>query len=87
MSKEQTNFRIDAAAKQKAYAVLHQIGLKPTEAVNMFMHHIALYGELPFKPGIPNAQTRAAMRESDARENQTRYESVDAMFQGIISDK
>ena len=80
MQKEQANYRLDANAKQKAYAVLQQIGLKPTDAVNMFMHHIALYGELPFKPSIPNAETRATFEKTDAGKELNRYNSVDDIF-------
>lgn len=79
MPKEQANFRLDSEAKAQAYAVLQQIGINPTDAVNMFMHHIAMFGELPFKPSIPNALTQKAMQE--AREGKgTRYDSVDDMF-------
>lgn len=63
MGKEQDNYRLDAEAKRKAYAVFKQIGIKPTDAVNMFFHHVAMYGELPFKPSVPNAETIAALKE------------------------
>ncbi len=53
MAKVQANFRLDREAQKKAYAVFKQIGIKPTDAVNMFIHHVALYGELPFRPSIP----------------------------------
>lgn len=73
MSKKQTNFRIDTDAKQQAYNVLARIGLSPTEAVNMFMHYIAMYGELPFHPRIPNAETLAALKETDHPEKLKTY--------------
>ncbi|NHZ72484.1 MAG: type II toxin-antitoxin system RelB/DinJ family antitoxin [Aquificales bacterium] len=63
MSKVQANYRIDAHAKQKAYAVLSHMGIKPTDAVNMLMHHIAMFGELPFHPRVPNTETIEAMKE------------------------
>lgn len=63
MPKVQANYRIDAHAKQQAYVVLSHIGIKPTDAVNMFMHHIAMFGELPFRPRIPNTETIEAMKE------------------------
>lgn len=63
MRKEQTNFRVDADAKKAAYAVLETLGLKPTDAVNMFIHHIAMYKELPFQPKIPNDETLEAFKE------------------------
>ena len=73
MAKEQANFRLDAAAKKKAYAVFKQIGIKPTDAVNMFIHHVAMYGELPFKPAIPNAETIAAFEEGEHPERMKTY--------------
>ena len=83
MNKEQTNFRIDRNAKQKAYAVLHQIGLKPTDAVNMFMHHIAMYGELPFKPAIPNKKTMQAFSDTESKSNLTQHDTIDDIFETL----
>ncbi len=57
MQKEQANYRIDTAAKRKAYKVLGEIGIKPTDAVNMLMHNIAMFGKLPFQPSIPSYET------------------------------
>ena len=73
MGKEQANYRLDAEAKRKAYAVFKQIGIKPTDAVNMFIHHVAMYGELPFKPSVPNAETIKALEEGDHPERMTTY--------------
>ncbi len=74
MKKEQANFRIDADAKSKAYEVLAQIGIKPTDAVNMLMRHIAMFGELPFHPRIPNVS-----------KNPEDYNNADEIF-GKISE-
>lgn len=74
MAKVQANFRLDEEAKKKAYAVFKQMGIKPTDAVNMFIHHVAMYGELPFKPSVPNAETIAALEEAKQHpERMTRY--------------
>lgn len=80
MSKEQANFRIDSEAKAKAYEILQQIGIKPTDAVNMLMHHIAMFGELPFRPSIPNAETLQTFKQTDAEQNLTRHKNVDDIF-------
>lgn len=61
--KEQANFRIDAAAKAKAYAVFEKLGLNPTDAVNMFICHVAMHKELPFHPHLPNARTIKALQQ------------------------
>lgn len=65
MDKEQANYRLDSEAKRRAYAVFKQMGIKPTDAVNMFIHHVAMYGELPFKPSVPNAETIEALEEGE----------------------
>ncbi len=83
MQKEQANFRIDADAKQKAYSILNRIGIKPTDAVNMLMHHIAMFGELPFKPSVPNAETLKTFEGTDSGKGLTRHESVDDIFKGL----
>ena len=80
MAKEQANFRIDADAKAKAYHILEQMGIKPTDAVNMLMHHIAMFGELPFKPRVPNAETRQTFEDTDQGRNLSQHEDVDAIF-------
>ena len=77
MQKEQANYRIDADAKHKAYEILGQMGIKPTDAVNMLMRHIAMYGELPFKPSVPNAETLQVFDDTDRGRNLTRHNSVD----------
>ena len=83
MPKEQANYRIDVEAKEKAYIVLNQIGIKPTDAVNMLMHHIAMFGELPFKPSIPNAETLQTFKDTDERKNLTQHNSVSDIFEKL----
>lgn len=80
MPKEQANYRIDTEAKDKAYAVLRQIGIKPTDAVNMLMHHIAMFGEFPFKLSIPNAETLHVFKDTEAGRGLTRHTTVDDIF-------
>ena len=80
MPKEQANYRLDADVKEQAYAVLSRMGIKPTDAVNMFMHHIAMFKELPFKPSIPNTETVATFEDTDAGRNLTQHNNVDDIF-------
>ncbi|ODS23237.1 hypothetical protein AB835_09780 [Candidatus Endobugula sertula] len=83
MPKEQANYRIDSDAKKQAYAVLESIGIKPTDAVNMFIHHIAMFKELPFRPSLPNAETIATFEDTDAGRNLTEHKSVDDIFANL----
>ena len=83
MTKVQANYRLDAKQKQEAEAVLHRIGLKPTDAVNMFMRHIAMYGELPFKPSVPNAETVKVFKDTDAKIGLTKHKKVSDIFESL----
>ena len=83
MAKIQANYRIDSEEKRQAEAVLMKIGMKPTDAVNMFMHHIAMFGELPFKPSIPNAETIKVFQETDSEIGLTHHKNIDEIFDNI----
>ena len=63
MTTEPTNLRLDIDAKKAAYAVFEEVGLKPAQAVNLFLRQVALHKGLPFAVAIPNADTLAAMDE------------------------
>ncbi len=65
MEKAQVNVRVDAEAKKSADAVLRRIGINFSDAVNMFVNQINMVQGIPFEPKIPNAKTRAAMKELD----------------------
>ena len=84
MTKVQANYRIDSTEKQKAEAILQKIGLRPTDAVNMLMHHIAIYKELPFNPSIPNEETAQALTDTDSNIGLTRYKNTNEMFENIL---
>ncbi len=54
--------RIEPSIKKKVEAVLSQIGISPSEAINVFYRRIASDGGIPFSLNVPNAETRAAIR-------------------------
>ncbi len=68
---EPTSYRIDKKAKKAAYKVFDQIGLKPSQAVNLFFHQVALKGGIPFDLTIkePNPETLQAFEETSMPEN------------------
>ena len=63
MKTEPTSLRLDADAKKRAYKVFSKVGLKPTQAFNLFLRQVALRGGIPFDIKIPNADTIQAMEE------------------------
>lgn len=65
MTTEPTSLRLDADAKKMAYAIFEQVGLKPTQAINLFLRQVALHGGIPFDIKVPNTDTLEAMAELD----------------------
>ncbi len=82
MATEPTNIRLDAEAKESAYAVFEQIGLKPAQAFNLFLHQVAMQGGIPFEIKVPNAETREAMAELKAGGGK-RYKNTEEMFKDL----
>ena len=63
---EPTSYRIDSEAKKRAYEIFEQIGLKPSQAVNLFFHQVVIQGGIPFdlKVNEPNEETIKAFEET-----------------------
>jgi DNA-damage-inducible protein J len=74
--------RIDAKVKMRAAAVLDTMGLTVSDAFRLLLIKIAAEKKLPFEIHTPNAETIAAMRESDRGEG-TRFESAEASFKDL----
>jgi len=56
--------RINSELKIKASAVLSDMGLSVSDAIRLLMVRVVSDGALPFDVRVPNAETRAAMRDA-----------------------
>jgi DNA-damage-inducible protein J len=74
--------RIDPELKDRAEAILHELGLNASDAIRLFYTQITLNDGLPFPVKVPNAETIEAMRAADAGEG-TRYASTAEMFKKL----
>ncbi len=82
MTTEPTSLRLDSDAKKQAYAIFEQVGLKPTQAINLFLRQVALRGGIPFDIKVPNADTLAAMDELSSGKGK-RFKSKDELFEDL----
>tara|TARA_R110002072_G_scaffold208290_12_gene365787 strand:+ start:499 stop:753 length:255 start_codon:yes stop_codon:yes gene_type:complete len=82
MTTEPTSLRLDSDAKKQAYAVFEQVGLKPTQAINLFLKQVALHRGIPFDIKVPNADTLAAMAELESGKGK-RFKSKDELFEDL----
>ncbi len=74
--------RVRPHIKKDAERVLDRLGISTTDAISVFLKQVTLQNGLPFAVKIPNATTRAALREdlSDAKT----YANVDGLFRDIL---
>lgn len=61
------SIRMDTELKKQADAMLSDMGLNMTTAMNMFLRQVVRQGKIPFEiaTDIPNAETLAAIKEMD----------------------
>ncbi|GFO54707.1 antitoxin [Geomonas sp. Red276] len=58
--------RVDEDLKEQAAETLASMGLSVSDAVRVFLTKVVSEKRLPFEIKVPNAETRAAMKEADA---------------------
>lgn len=85
------SIRMDTELKKQADAMLADMGLNMTTAMNMFLRQVVRQGKIPFEiaTDVPNAETLAAMKEVDNMINgkipAKKYISTDELFKDLES--
>ena len=92
MSKVSTNISIDAETKAKAQAMLADLGMDLSTAVNVFLKQMLYEGGFPFSitREVPNKITLEAMKEAQemlrSPEKYKKYNNVDSMLGDILGE-
>ncbi|MBO5370206.1 MAG: type II toxin-antitoxin system RelB/DinJ family antitoxin [Clostridia bacterium] len=85
------SIRIDTELKKQADAMLSDMGLNMTTAMNMFLRQVVRQGRIPFEiaTDIPNAETIAALKEMDdmlsGKIPAKRYSNTKELFEDLES--
>ena len=85
------SIRMDTELKKQADAMLSDMGLNMTTAMNMFLRQVVRQGRIPFEiaTDIPNNETLAAMKEMDdiisGKIAAKKYSSTDELFEDLNS--
>lgn len=77
MKTEPTSLRLDAEAKKQAYIIFDQVGLKPAQAMNLFLRQVVLKKGIPFTISIPNKSTTESIEELEGGGGQSFKNSED----------
>ena len=80
--------RIDSDLKNKADAILSELGIKPSQAITMFYTQIVHQKGLPLDLRVPNDETLDAINELKNPERRAKlhvYNNVDDLFTDLNS--
>lgn len=74
--------RVDEEVKTQAREVLASMGLSVSDAVRILLKRVVNDQAFPLELKVPNAQSRAAMKEARAMANKprVRFSSANALF-------
>lgn len=80
--------RIDEKLKNEASEVLAEFGLTVSDIVRMTLTRVAKDRAVPLELKVPNAETRAAMRESRAliKKHNARFSNAKDIFKALDED-
>ncbi len=79
--------RIDSRVKEQGDAILHELGIKPSQALSIFYHQIIHHRGMPFDlklPRTPNADLQAAMEDAQNLEKLSHYPDTQSLFKEVL---
>ncbi|MBN2374117.1 type II toxin-antitoxin system RelB/DinJ family antitoxin [bacterium] len=75
--------RTQISLKAEVENIFKELGLTPTEAINLFYNQVRLRRGLPFKVEIPNAKTELVLNETRQGKDLHEYDNIDELFQDL----
>ena len=84
MSKTATiTAEIDPILKTEVEDIFRELGLTPSEALDLFFQQVKRYHRLPFDTEIPNEETEQAIYEAERGIDLVVCENADDMFKKL----
>lgn len=78
--------RIDEKVKKKATRVLDDMGLTVSDAIRLMLIRTAAEEALPFSVRVPNAKTRAAMKEVEGGKQLPSFDNTEDLLKDLNAD-
>ena len=75
-------FRIDAEEKARAFAVFERLGIKPAQAIRLFLRQVSVTQSIPFPVSAPN-ETTVAAREAARRGEVEHCATPEELFKAL----
>jgi len=77
--------KIDPEIKEAAQKILDRLNISMSEAISMYLTHVALHKGIPFDVKIPNKLTETTLRKSEQGKELNEVGSVDELFRELES--
>ena len=75
--------RIKPEIKKKAETILKKLGLKPTDAINLYYNMIIINQGIPFEINIPNNDTLKALLDVEEKNDIIHCKDSNEMFEKL----
>lgn len=79
--------RIDTKTKEKAEAILGQLGISLNDGIRMFINQVNLNRGIPFTPALPkdfpNEETKKIIRDTDKGINCAKFDNAQELFDDL----
>lgn len=72
--------RLEPELKEDVEQIFAELGLSVSQAIGLFYKQVQLRQGLPFEIRLPNATTRRALADAEARRNLEGFDTVDELF-------
>lgn len=67
-------------------SIFRQVGLSPSEAINVFFRLVIANNGLPFPVRFPNTETRKVLKDINAGRNVKTAENLDDIYKAVGLD-
>ena len=75
--------RISQNIKTKAEEILLALGIKHSEAINLFYRQIILRNGIPFQLDVPNKTTLKAIKEIESGKKLKKFDTVEQLISDL----
>ncbi len=80
---EYITVRVKPEIKAVVQAILEEKGISTSQAINLFLTHIALEKNIPSELHIPNETTLKTFQDSESGKNMKTFATLDELYQDL----
>ena len=82
-TEEYMTIKIKPDVKAGAQAILKELGMSTSEAIDLFLTYIAVEKHIPSELHIPNRTTLKAFQDSESGTNMNTFRTLDGLYQDL----